>query len=98
MPRTRAFAIFSLFPGLALLLVGGATLALSGSRHPPPAHTNQRDAAIHEHADDLMEQGRNTFPNDTFGKEGFFGAIGLAKAVGGTKVAGVVKTVLGLVR
>ena len=96
MPRTRAFAIFSLFTGLALLLVGGSTLALSDSRHPPDANTNQRDAAIHEHADDLMEQGRNTFRNDTFGSEGFFGAIGLHKAIEGTKFAGGVKTDLGL--
>jgi len=96
MPRSRAFASLSLFTGLALLLIGGATLALGDSRHPPDATANPRDAAIHEHSEDLMEQGRTTFRDDTFGSEGFFGAIGLHRAIEGTKFAGGVKTDLGL--
>jgi hypothetical protein len=97
MPHVRALAVLSFLGGLALLLVGfigGSTLALGDSRQPPA--TNVRDVAIHEHAEDLEEQGRDTFRNDTFGSEGFFGAIGLHKAIEGTRFAGGVKTDIGL--
>ena len=87
MPRLRALSIVMFLGGLAMLLVGGATLAFSDSRDQQPI-ASVRDKAIHENAEDLMEQGRDTFRNDTLGSEGFFGAIGLHKAIEGTGFAG----------
>ena len=97
MPHPRALAFSSLLGGLALLLVGllgGSALALNGFLGQPPG-ANARDNLIRDHAADLMDRGRDTFRNDTFGSEGFFGAIGLHRAIEGTKFGGV-KTDLGL--
>jgi Di-haem oxidoreductase, putative peroxidase len=97
MPHLRAFALSSLLGGFALLvlgLLGGSALALNGFLGQPPG-PNARDNLIRDHAADLMDAGRNTFRNDTFGSEGFFGAIGLHRALEGTHFGGV-KTDLGL--
>jgi Di-haem oxidoreductase, putative peroxidase len=97
MPPVRALAFSSLIGGLALLLVGlvgGSALALNGFLGQPPG-ANARDNLIRDHAADLMDRGRDTFRNDTFGSEGFFGAIGLHRAIEGTRFGGV-KTDLGL--
>src|SRR5919199_4642764 len=91
MPPVRALAFSALLGGLALLLVGvlgGSALALNGFLGQPPG-TNARDNLIRDHAADLMDQGRDTFRNDTFGSEGFFGAIGLHQAIEGAKFGGV---------
>ena len=91
MPPVRALAFSALLGGLALLLVGvlgGSALALNGFLGQPPG-ANARDNLIRDHAADLMDQGRDTFRNDTFGSEGFFGVLGLHKAIEGTRFGGV---------
>src|SRR5437763_16581357 len=97
MPPVRALAFSSLIGGLALLLVGlvgGSALALNGFLGQPPG-PNARDNLVRDHAADLMDRGRETFRNDTFGSEGFFGALGLHRAIEGPRFGGVT-TALGL--
>ncbi|HTD78303.1 MAG TPA: hypothetical protein VK898_11750, partial [Chloroflexota bacterium] len=75
MPRLRLLSILALLGGLGLLLVGlvssGSALAVSGflSQTFDPA---SRDTAIQANNSTLVDQGRDTFRNDTFGSENFF--------------------------
>jgi hypothetical protein len=85
MPRLRLLSLLCLVGGLGLLAVGlvsgGSALALSGflTQTFDPA---SRDAAIQSNTAALIDQGRDTFRNDTFGSEKFFtGAIQLNQAI-----------------
>jgi hypothetical protein len=47
------------------------------------------DAAIGEHGESLVEQGRQIFRYDTFGDQGYWGLLGLHQAIEGAKLGGV---------
>jgi hypothetical protein len=78
-------------PLLICLLVVGVlvvqkNVAQEKSREPVPSP----DAAINQHNQQLLEQGRQVFRFDTFGDQDFWGgALGLHKAIEGAKLGGV---------
>src|SRR5262249_32843830 len=76
----------SVVSAVVFVSVGGLMFNLAAVSKTPPhkATAHQRDA------DALFRQGRDTFRNDTFGDEAFWGGtLRLHKAIGGEKDGGV---------
>src|SRR5690242_2437223 len=85
MSRVRLFSLLSVAGGLVLLLAGlsgtSAAAAITGFLTQGFA-AGSRDAAIQTNTSTMMDEGRDTFRNDTFGSENFFtGTIGLNQAI-----------------
>jgi hypothetical protein len=75
MARVRLFSFLSVVGGLVLLLAGlsgpSAAAAVTGFLSESFA-SGSRDASIQTNTLSMMDQGRDTFRNDTFGSEKFF--------------------------
>src|ERR1051326_6198599 len=85
MSRARLFSIVSLLSGLVLVLAGlsgtSAVAAVSGFLSQT-FDAGSRDAAIQTNTSAMVDRGRDTFRNDTFGSEKFFtGTIQLNQAI-----------------
>jgi len=75
---------------LALGALGAAGLLGAAIASAAPADPSGFDAEIARHAQSMLDEGRKTFRNDTFGSEGFWGdALELHKAIAGAKNGGV---------
>ncbi len=75
-----------ILPGLGLVTLG---LAIGGPRAPSQDGT-QHDRDIGDYAERMMQEGRDTFRNDTFGSEAFWGdKIRLHEAIAGAENGGV---------
>ena len=75
----------SIIPAAALLLTSGALLA--ASKAPAPSGF---DAEIADSSKKMFDEGRNTFRNDTFGDEAFWGdTLKLHRAIEGSAHGGV---------
>jgi hypothetical protein len=82
-----------------LALIGGALLLISGGRAQDSSDREVQlqgkkaegfDKTINAHVEQMMEEGRNIFRNDTFGDEAFWGdLLQLHKAIEGTQFGGV---------
>src|SRR5437870_2220938 len=79
-------------PVVAAMTVMGWRLVdtgLSAQRNPPTAAPSS-DRLINQHAQRMIDQGRQIFRTDTFGSEAFWGdALQLHKAIAGEKNGGV---------
>src|SRR4030095_15220507 len=86
-----AVTILALF-GVSLMLVSGGH-AQDESGPEVQAHTKKNkgaDAQITENVERMMAEGRETFRNDTFGDEAFWGdSLQLHRAIAGTGLGGV---------
>src|SRR3989442_14817820 len=78
-------------PVVAAMTVMGWRLVdtgLSAQRNPPTAAPSS-DRLINQHAQRMIDQGRQIFRTDTFGSEAFWGdALQLHKAIAGEKNGG----------
>lgn len=73
---------------LAVAVVAGLVLTVSGSAQPPGSSTFDR--TIRTHAETLWERGRSIFRYDTFGDEAFWGgALKLHQAIAGEALGGI---------
>jgi len=73
---------------LAVAVVAGLVLTVSGSAQPPGSGTFDR--TIRTHAETLWERGRSIFRYDTFGDEAFWGgALKLHQAIAGEALGGI---------
>jgi hypothetical protein len=69
-----------------LLLIPLITAAARDGRRP----SSGVDAVITRHADDMVNEGRQTFRFDTFGDEEFWGGtLGLHRAIAGARLGGI---------
>ena len=67
-----------------------ATMAALAAAKPPAAAKGGFDGEIARYAQTMLEEGRKTFRNDTFGSEAFWGdTLQLHKAIAGEKNGGV---------
>jgi hypothetical protein len=89
--RLRLLSALVLAAGLGLLLlglVGLPALAASVSRAGGAEDAQRFDKLIVQNSERMLKEGRQTFRFDTFGSEGFFGGIGLHKALEGARFPG----------
>jgi cytochrome c553 len=79
-----------LLPFLVIVGTSTWTARAHAQRLTPPAMPGTFDAAIDEHAGDLINRGRETFRFDTFGDERFWsGTLKLNQAIAGAALGGV---------
>jgi hypothetical protein len=85
MSRVRAFSLLLVGSGLVLILaaISGTSAAAAVTGFLTQGFpSSSRDAMIQTNASTLMDQGRDTFRNDTFGSEKFFtNTIALNQAI-----------------
>lgn len=92
----REFVVFLRFTNFMNKLRIPLTFALTAvvvlstyaqQRHKPSL--TAADAAVSQHGDSLVEQGRQIFRYDTFGDQAFWGLLGLHQAIEGASSGGV---------
>jgi hypothetical protein len=89
--RVRRFAVLAVMLGVALVvlgLVGVPSLAAAGWRGGEKAESEPVSRVIEQNSRRMLEEGKQTFGFDTFGSEQFFAAIGLHKAIEGSRFPG----------
>lgn len=86
----RLRSIRGLRPVLALVAVAVLALCTGCGDEDAQANTPPVQDAVHAHADQLIDEGRQTFRFDTFGDEAFWGdTIKLHQAIAGSAHGGV---------
>src|SRR5690242_6396705 len=76
--------------GMALMLAGGSRAQQDSLLAVKPQKAKAFDQQINANLEEMMEVGRETFRNDTFGDEAFWGdLLQLHKAIAGATLGGV---------
>src|SRR5689334_19618435 len=89
--KTVSLAITLLaLAGIALTLAGGSRAQQDLALEAKSQKAKAFDRQITAHTEEMMEEGRDTFRNDTFGDEAFWGdVLQLHKAIAGATLGGV---------
>jgi hypothetical protein len=88
--NVRRISALGVGAALGLYLAFSVSLADAPKKPRPPQGRQSFDRLISQHAQQMMEEGRNTFRYDTFGDEEFWGgALRLHEAIEGSAHGGV---------